>query len=288
VSRTQWTEHPKVLGLRRRYAVVNGGVRAADNFRRHRTGRNAALVAHYGFLSVFPLMIVFTTILGLVLEGHPHLRDTILDSVFSKVPIIGDTVARDPASLTGSWTVLVIGLLTALWAALKAFNVLQMALDDVAEVHIDERPTMVSTRLRSLVGIGVIGGAQVGAATLSVLVAQSRFDLGSRSLLALATVALNIAALAGTYRWLCSRPPSWLGALPGAVVGGIAFSVLQYIGTTVVARAIAHASPVYGTFASVIGLMAWLSLHAMIALSGAELNAILPLAPLHESAIMDA
>jgi len=233
-------------------------------------------------------MIVLTTILGLVLEGHPHLRDTILDSVFSKVPIIGDTVSRDPASLTGSWTVLVIGLLTALWAGLKAFNVLQMALDDVAEVHIDERPTMVSTRLRSLVGIGVIGGAQVGAATLSVLVAQSRFDLGSRSLLALATVALNIAALAGTYRWLCSRPPSWLGALPGAVVGGFAFSVLQYIGTSVVARAIAHASPVYGTFASVIGLMAWLSLHAMIALSGAELNAILPLAPLHEPATMEA
>ena len=216
-------------------------------------------------------MIVLTTILGLVLEGHPHLRDTILDSVFSKVPIIGDTVSRDPASLTGSWTVLVIGLLTALWAGLKAFNVLQMALDDVAEVHID-----------------VIGGAQVGAATLSVLVAQSRFDLGSRSLLALATVALNIAALAGTYRWLCSRPPSWLGALPGAVVGGFAFSVLQYIGTSVVARAIAHASPVYGTFASVIGLMAWLSLHAMIALSGAELNAILPLAPLHEPATMEA
>jgi len=269
-----------VLEFRHRSAVVDGAVRTADNFRRHRTGRNAALVAHYGFLSLFPLMLVFTTIIGLVLDGHPHLRDTIIDSVFSHIPIIGDTVANNPASITGSWTVLILGLVTALWAALKAFNVLQMALDDVSEVHIDERPNMVATRVRSLAGLAVIGGSQVATATLSVLTAQSRFEVGSRTLLVAVTVVINIAALAGTYRWLCTRPPSWRGAFPGAVLGGVAFSFVQYIGTTVVARAIAHASPVYGTFASVIGLLAWLSLHALIALSGAELNAILPLRPL--------
>lgn len=277
-----------MLALRRRHVVVNGGVQVADNFRRHRTGRNAALVAHYGFLSIFPLMIVFTTIIGFVLDGNPHLRDTIIDSVLSQVPIIGDTISRNPASLSGSWTLLVVGLLTVLWAALKAFNVLQMALDDVAEVHIDDRPNMVMIRVRSLLGIAVIGGAQVGAATLSVLVAQSRFAVTSRVLLVGATVALNIAALAATYRWLCSRPPSWRGSLPGAVVGGIAFSVVQYIGASVVARAISHASPVYGTFASVIGLMAWLSLHALIALAGAELNAIVPLRPYDRTTLDDA
>ncbi|MEI8238606.1 MAG: YhjD/YihY/BrkB family envelope integrity protein, partial [Actinomycetota bacterium] len=154
MSSTPWTEHPRVLELRHRSAIANTAVRAADQFRRHRTGRNAALVAHYGFLSVFPLLLVFTTVIGLVLDGHPHLRDSIIDSVFSHIPIIGDTISRDPSKLSGSWWVLVIGLLAALWAALKAFNVLQMALDDVAEVDIDERANMVVTRVRSLVGIG--------------------------------------------------------------------------------------------------------------------------------------
>lgn len=265
-----------MLALRQRHLLADGIVRAADNFRRHRTGRNAALVAHYGFLSIFPLMIVFTTVVGFVLDGHPHLRDTIIDSVLSQVPIIGDTISRNPSSLSGSWTLLIVGLLTVLWAALKAFNVLQMALDDVAEVHIDDRPNAVMVRVRSLLGIAVIGGAQVGAATLSVLVAQSRFDVTSRVLLIIATVAINIAALGATYRYLCSRPPSWRDVVPGAVLGGVGFSIVQYIGTSIVARAIAHASPVYGTFASVIGLMAWLSLHSMIALSGAELNAVVP------------
>ena len=44
------------------------------------------------------------------------------------------------------------------------------------------------------------------------------------------------------------------------------------VGVAIVGRQIAHASPVYGNFASVIGLMFWLTLHANIALGGAELN----------------
>ncbi|HEY4609876.1 MAG TPA: hypothetical protein VIH06_11745, partial [Ilumatobacteraceae bacterium] len=50
---------------------------------------------------------------------------------------------------------------------------------------------------------------------------------------------------------------------------------MQLLGVAIVGRAIAKASPVYGNFASVIGLLTWLSLHAVIALGGAELNAAL-------------
>jgi YihY family inner membrane protein len=285
VSANDWTEHTRVLGLRRRSAAANALVIAMGNYKRHRTGRQAALLAHYGFLSVFPLMLVFTTVLGLVLDGRPKLRDEIIDTVFSHLPIIGPQIALDPSALSGSWAVLVIGLLTALWAALKAFNVLQTALDDIAEVPTGVRPNMVRTRLRSLVGIAVIGGAQIGAAVLAILVSATGLEWVSRVLLTLATVALNIAALAGTYRWLCSKPPVLRGSLPGAISGGIVFTGLQYMGTTVVARAIARASPVYGTFATVIGLISWLGLHAMVALLGAEVNAVLPMRRLERTEI---
>jgi uncharacterized BrkB/YihY/UPF0761 family membrane protein len=66
------------------------------------------------------------------------------------------------------------------------------------------------------------------------------------------------------------------------VVGGVLFSGLQVVGTTVVARAIARATPIYGTFALVIGLITWLGLHSMILLLGAELNGVLPLRPYDE------
>lgn len=276
MARRPWTEHPKVIATRQRSAPVNALVRMAEHFRTHRTGRNAALVAHYGFLSVFPLMLVFTTVLGLVLQHHASLRERIADSAFNRIPIIGNQIATEPERLTGNVVVLVVGLAGTLWAGMKAFNVLQSALDDIAEVPLDDRPTLLTSRLRSLMGIAVVGGGQVGTAVLTSFVGVTGVMVVHKTLLTLAAVAVNAMVLAATYRWLCSRPPTWQQAWPGALAAGVVFAGLQLLGTAVVGRAIAHASPVYGTFASVIALLSWLSLHSTVALVGAELNGVLP------------
>ena len=266
-----------MLHLRRRYAFVDLMVRTAVNYRKHRTGRNATMVAHFGFLSVFPLLLVFTTILGYVLENDSRLRRSIIDSAFSQIPIIGPELAKDPGQLQGDAYVLVVGLVVTLWAGMKAFNVLQHALDDIAEVHLDERPTIVRSRLRSMVGVAIVGGGQVAAAILTGLVGVTGVALLHRVGLILGALAVNMAVLAGSYRWLTVRPQSWRALAPGAVLAGIVFGALQLLGTALVGRAIAHATPVYGTFAAVIGLITWLSLHAKVALMGAELNRALPM-----------
>jgi membrane protein len=282
MARTSWTEDRRVVDVRRRAPVLNAAIRAIHRYTLHRTGRNAALVSHYAFLSVFPLLLVFTTVLGFVLEGNPTLQEQIIDSVFSHIPIIGPELAKNPESLTGSVPVLIAGLLTALWASLKAFNVLQTALDDIGDVPIEERPNALVVRGRSLLGILIVGGGQVAAAILAGFLGVSGLGRIARVLLALGTVTLNTTVLALTYRFLCTVRPSWRRLAPGAVVGGVLFSGLQVVGTTVVARAIARATPIYGTFALVIGLITWLGLHSMILLLGAELNGVLPLRPYDE------
>lgn len=271
-----WTSHHRVMALRRRSRAGNTIVRAIENFRVHRTGRNAALVAHYGFLSVFPLLLVFTTILGFVLQSRPRLRDEIIDSAISRIPIIGEKVGSQPQELKGNLPLLVVGLLVALWAGLRAFNVFQAALDDVAEVPLDDRRNLLRTRERSLLGIAIVGGAQVLAAVLTSFVAVSGVRVLARVLLIAGAVVVNTAVLAAVYRWLCVRHFSWRQVAPGAIVAGVLFAGLQVTGTVVVGRAIANASSIYGTFASVIALLTWLSLHALIALLGAEINRVLP------------
>jgi len=276
-TRGNWTAHAKVLELRRRSPFADLLVRSAANYRVHRTGRNATLVAHFSFLSVFPLLLVFTTILGFVLENSPKLRDTIIDSAFSRIPIIGPELARDSTQLQGDAYVLVVGLVVSLWAGMKAFNMLQFALDDIADVPLDDRPNIVRSRLRSLLGIAIVGGGQVAAAVLTSFVGVTGVAILSRVALVLAAVLVNTAVLASSYRWLTVRPQSWRALAPGAIVAGLGFSVLQLVGTAFVGRAISRASSIYGTFATVIGLIAWLSLHAMVALLGAELNRALPM-----------
>jgi uncharacterized BrkB/YihY/UPF0761 family membrane protein len=53
------------------------------------------------------------------------------------------------------------------------------------------------------------------------------------------------------------------------------FTVLQFVGTVYVSRMIADASEIYGAFASMLALMSWFSLHALVSLFGLELDAAL-------------
>jgi uncharacterized BrkB/YihY/UPF0761 family membrane protein len=62
--------------------------------------------------------------------------------------------------------------------------------------------------------------------------------------------------------------------LPGAVLGGLAWTVLSSLGTYYVSHQLRSATAIYGTFASVIVLLAWLYLGAQIALYAAELNVV--------------
>jgi membrane protein len=270
-----WTAHERVVGARRRFAVVDIGVEVVDAWRRHLTGRNAAVLTYYGFLSVFPLFLVGTTILALVLEDNPDLQEDILDTAISQLPVIGTTIVDNAGRLEGSVWTIVIGLLVAVWASMKAFVGAQTAFDDAWEVHVDRRDNFVVKRLKALIGIAIIGAAQIGGTALSTVASLGDVQLPGRAGLLTATVALNAVLLAAMYRFLSARAVTWRMVWPGALLGGIGFTALQVAGATIVDRYLRRAEDISGVFATVFALLAWMSLHAIVSLVGIELNAAL-------------
>ncbi len=268
-----WTANPKVLELRERSAVADVVVGTLDGFRRHLSGRNAAVLAYYGVLTIFPLLMAATTILGFVLEGNPELQQDIVNSAFSQIPVIGDQIESQAGQITGNWWALSLGLAVALWSSMKAFVGAHSAFDDIWEVPVDDRAKGVQTRTRALVGIAVIGSAQIGNVVLAALVGYADLPRLGQIALTLGGLAINVGVVASMYRFLTSRDVSWSMVWPGAIFSGVLYTFLQFVGTNIMSRALANAESVYGDFAGLIALMTWISLHALIALVGAELNA---------------
>jgi uncharacterized BrkB/YihY/UPF0761 family membrane protein len=221
---------------------------------------------------VFPLILALTAILGFVLEGRPDLQQKIINSALNQLPIVGQTIGTDPSALRGNTGVLVVGLVLAIWSGMRAFVVLQMALDDIRELALDERSDFFRGKGKALVGLVAIGGAQVATVVMNAVATAVRTTWLNEWLLLVGGIVINTFILAFSYRELCSVRAPWREVMPGAFLGGVAFSVLQALGTSLVARSLSHASFVYGTFASVIALIWWLGLHASAALLGAELN----------------
>lgn len=268
-----WQTSARVMKVRAKNHTIDVIVEMLDGWRRHLSGRNASLLSFFIFLSIFPLMLAATTILGLLLEGNDDLRQRIIDNVADNIPVIGSDIKSDPDALNGSIWIVIGGLLGAIWSSTKAFVGLQGALDDAWEVSVDDRPGMPVQRGRAIVGLLIIGTAQIGSIAITAIVNAAGLPGISQLLVALGTVVVNIAVMAAMYRFLTSASPSWRDVWPGAVMAGIIFSVLHYFGPRLIETVTENASDTYGTFAIVLGLITWLGFISIGLLMAAELNA---------------
>lgn len=268
-----WTASDRVVALRERHRAIDVGVETLDGWRLHISGRNASVLSFFGFLSIFPLMLAATTILGFVLQDNDDLQERIIDGALSDIPVLGQTLADDPASLTGNTWALVIGLATALWSATKAFVALQVAQDDVWEIAVDDRAALHTERGKALIGILVIGTAQIGSIAIAALVSAADLPAGSRIVLLAATLVINVAVFLAMFRYLTAATPTWRDVWPGATAAGLAYTVLQQFGGTIVRQITENAGKTYGQFALVLGLVTWLGFLAIATLMSCEFNA---------------
>ncbi len=106
----------------------------------------SALIAHYAFFSIFPLLLVLVTVIGWVLSDHPALRQEVIDSTVAQFPVIGADLTGNVGAIEGSGIALAIGLVTALWAGIGMGLGLQYAFDTVWAVPRVERSTAVAAR----------------------------------------------------------------------------------------------------------------------------------------------
>ncbi|MCB1271720.1 MAG: hypothetical protein KDB31_09875, partial [Microthrixaceae bacterium] len=89
----------RVDSLQRRVppvAVVHGVLK---KYGEDRGGQLAMMLSYRGFFSLFPLLLAFVGVVGLLLDGNPELRDNLIDSTLSAVPVVGEEVADNGASL---------------------------------------------------------------------------------------------------------------------------------------------------------------------------------------------
>jgi YihY family inner membrane protein len=240
-----------------------------------RGGYLAALIAYYGFFSLFPLLLVFVTGLFFVLGDNPALRGKIVNSALSQFPVIGQQIQSSVAPLHGSTIALVIGIAGALWGGMGVVQVTSHAMDTVWNVPVREKPSFIKARLRALVMLAVLGAATIVAAGLSGIAAGGGTLSPVLKVFAFAgSLAVNFGVFLMAFKVLTSADVSWQDVVPGALVAAVAWGVLQTVGNYYVTHQLRHASQTYGTFAIVIGLLSWLYLGGQVTIIAAEINVV--------------
>jgi membrane protein len=248
-------------------------VAVAKKFGEDRAGSHAALIAYYGFFSMFPLLLALVTVLGFLLANDPGLRERIVDSALSSFPVIGPQIRLH--RIEGSGLALAVALAFAVWTGLGVIRTSQVAMDDLWDVSKGDRLGFFPALVRALLLLLVFGAGLAASALLAGLSSsEGRFGVAAQILAFAGTVALNAFLFTTAFRVLTTAEIRWRDVLPGGVVAAVGWALLQFLGTWLVQRQLAQATEVYGLFAAVIGLLSWIFIAAQLTLVAAEINVV--------------
>jgi YihY family inner membrane protein len=251
-----------ICGVVKKYNDDNGGALAGN-------------LAYSAFVSVFPLLLVLTTVLGLVAAVSPAFRQDAIDAVADQVPLIGQELTGSIGTLQRSSVIgLIVGFVALVWGAMRLARAALYTMSQVWNLPWPARPDFVPRLGRALLFLVLLGLVVIATTVLAAVSTWGNHALSFKLLAEAVTATVNAGMFFTGYRILTARgvPSRDLG--PGAVVAGILWMGVQVAGTYLVHHYL-HSDSVYGVFATVLGLMAWIFIAIEITVYCAEINVVL-------------
>jgi membrane protein len=260
-------------GVQRRHGVLGFPYAVIKKYGDDDGGREAALITYYGFLSVFPLLLLGVAILSRVLTANPDLRERLITAIVP--PVLQSTVDQSVTTLPTSTVPFIVGLIGLLFSGTGVVFSVSQTLNNVAAVPRRIRAGFVPRYIRVFVMLTVLllGAGAVGALTVAVT-AIPNLAGAERVVAALGSALVIFAVLLLGARLLLARPAPFRAIWPGAALGAVAATLVLNLGPLLLTRLVSRAGPVYGSFATVAGMFALLYLVSQALVYSAEVAAV--------------
>ncbi len=261
-TQRRFTPTAFVFGVVKKYGDDNGGVLVSN-------------LAYSAFVSMFPLLLVLVTILGLIASADPSFKTDVLNAVAGQVPLLGKTLTGNVHTLRhSSYIGLVVGLLGLIWGATGLAQAGLFTMAQVWNLPGPTRPGYVQRLGRAVSFLGLLAGGVIVTTGLASLNTYVLKGFGVVFLVEVVAAAFNVGMYIGAFRVLTPKGVPTRSLLAGAITGGILWTVLQVLGTWLVHHYL-HSDSAYGVFADVLGLLAWIYLAIEITVYSAEINVVL-------------
>jgi YihY family inner membrane protein len=251
-----------VLGVVKKYGDDNGGVLVAN-------------LTYSAFVSFFPLLLVLVTVLGLVAAGNPSFRTDAVNAVASQVPLIGHELTGNVQQLRKSSVIgLIVGLASLVWGTTGLAQAGLFTMEQVWNLPGPARPGFLPRLARSLLFLALLGLVVIATSLLAGLSTYGHHALSFVIFAQAVQATVNAGMYFVGFRILTPRGVPSRDLAPGAVAAGVCWTALQVAGAYLIHHYL-HSDSVYGIFATVLGLVAWLYLAAEITVYCAEINVVL-------------
>lgn len=229
-----------------------------------RAGYQAALLTYYAFLSLFPLLLILTTITGIISSSQPHLQQTIIGDVTNNFPLLGDQLSNHIHSLHQNGIALAVGFLILLYGTRGVADAFRFSVNEIWRVPLNQRDGFPKSLIKSLALI-IVGGGGFGLAAVSAGIASSAgHGWAFRAL----SIFLNVVILYWLFSFLINASLPRQVPLKetefGAAVAAVGLVILQIFGSYILRHTLKNLDALYSYFAISLGLLFWLYLQAQV------------------------
>ncbi len=264
IDRVQQRSRPAgfLFGVIKKYGDDNGGVLVTN-------------LAHTAFVTLFPLLLVLITVLGLVAAVNQGFRQDAVSAVAGQVPLIGTELTGNVHTLQRSSLIgLIVGFATLIWGTTGLAQAGLFTMEQVWNLPGPARPGFFPRLGRSLLFLLLLGLVVIATTLLASLSTYGKHAVAFVVFAEAVEATVNAGMYFIGFRILTPRGVPARDLAPGAVAAGICWTALQVVGAYLVHHFL-HSDSVYGVFATVLGLVAWLYLAAEVTVYCAEVNVVL-------------
>ncbi|MEX1158415.1 MAG: YihY/virulence factor BrkB family protein [Thermomicrobiales bacterium] len=244
----------------------------------------AAAITYYLLLSIFPLLLIGVSVLGLLARGDPDFQAQVVEEVTRQLPTgagvqrqVEEAVAKIARPRSGVFGG--IALLGALWTSTGVFGALRKALNNAFDVP--SARSFFRGRLQDLASVFAVVVLAITStaltATLAIVRAYSDrwFDgfvstIGWGLLFLLLPLIFSFTFFLLLYRLIPNNTVGWADLRIGALVAAVGFELAKTL-FTVYLTTFATFNEIYGALGSLIALLVFVFIVANVTIFGAEI-----------------
>ena len=259
------------------HAVMRVLFSTVQGFMRDEATDHAAAMTYYGIFSLFPLILLFMAIGGIVLQNNDYVREQVVNLVVGLLPQGQDSLRKmivDVINAKGAAAG--VGILLLVWSALGWFQVIDKNVNQIWGVG-RPRP-FIKGKLFALAMVAAIGGVALlsfgASAAIRLLAHYTDMIPGSAAVWQAVVAGVSLLAIGLAfyllYRYVPQRKIQFADIWPAALATAVLWELTRY-GLAIYFEKNDMISG-YGPIGAAMAMLFWIYVASIIILVGAELS----------------
>ena len=237
-------------------------------------GYQAALLTYYGFLTLFPAILISITLVRWLLQNDSQLKQRIVTSITNYFPLIGPDLQQNLTGFSRTGLPLLIGVAVLIYGLRGAADVYRHTVNNIWQVPQKDRSGFWPALGRSSIIIAIAGTGFIGSAILTSFATAARHDIWLRLLFLSGSAIIIFGCFVWATRIALNRQTRRRELWVGAASITVGLILLQTVGRYLLSHELKNLNDLYGAFAAVLGFFFLIYIQSQIIVYSMEISSV--------------